>query len=504
MATFISSSAFSTVAGIASLASGFAGSVIVARLLGPQGSGEVTFALFIAMTASTLAGLGLPNVLLRYIPTYDRPGHPGGGLARVLLPYFLIPTFITAAVLVAYALWLQVPGHATEHAPSTWAMTSLVFLSYAIASLSEGAARGLNRFAETTRLTFIGCLIQVPVIAVGGYFFGVAGALAGHAGRHLPQAVGLWRYVARKPDPGIVVTPRMKAIGRDSWFSAAVGMLVWTRAEFFFLGLYFGASEIGHYAAGLTLAGLVVQLPTQMLAGLTPHIGRHHDSGDRDRIRLTYHRTMRWLSLFILPICFGGAAIMGELLPLLFGSDFREAVPMAQVLVAFAFITAFSTVPSIIIGACERSGVFIYALPVTAAISMLTFALVIPEGGGLGSAWARTAVHGLWLTWLVAYCWARLSIRLNVADLLLIALAALACAAVAYGILQEIQGLGGLLLAVTCGALVYAVALRLLRVVPHNDVVALATNLPSRLPPQLSDLAYRLLLLVVPTPRSDR
>lgn len=503
MATFIRSSAFSTVAGIISLAFGFAGSVIVARLLGPQGSGEVAFALFIAMTASTLVGLGIPNLLLRYIPTYDRPGHPGGGLARVLLPYFLVPTVLVAAGLVAYALWLQVTHHVTEHAPSTWAMTSLILLSYAIASLSESAARGLNRFAETTRLTFIGCLIQLPLIAVGGYLFGVAGALAGHVGRHLPQAVGLWRYIAQKPDPGIVVTPKMKALGRDSWFSAAVGMFIWTRMEFFFLGLYFGTTEIGHYAAGLTLAGLVVQLPTQMLGGLTPHIGRHHDSGDLDRIRLTYHRIMRWLSLLILPICFGGAAIMGELLPLLFGPDFRESVPMAQVLVGFAFITALSTVPTIIIGACERSGFFVYASPITAVVSLLSFALIIPEGAGLGSAWARTGVHGLWLTWLIAFCWMRLRIGLNVKDLLLIALAALVCAAVAYGVLLEIQGLVGLVLSVACGALVYAIALRVLRVVPHNDVVALATNLPSKLPRRLSDLIYRLLLLVVPTRRSD-
>lgn len=503
MATFISSSAFSTLAGIASLTFGFAGSVIVARLLGPQESGEVAFALFIAMTGSTLVGLGIPNLLLRYIPTYDRPEHPGGGMVRVLLPYFLFPTVSTAAGLVGYALWLQVTNHATDHAPSTWAMTSLVLLSYAIASLSESAARGLNRFADTTRLTLIGCLVQVPLIAVGGYFFGVAGALVGHVARHLPQAIGLWRYVAQRPDPGIVITPKMKALSRDSWFSAAVGMFIWTRMEFFFLGLYFGTSEIGHYAAGLTLAGLVVQLPTQMLGGLTPHIGRHHDKGDFDQIRLTYHRIMRWLSLFIFPICFGGAAIMGELLPFLFGSEFREAVPMAQVLVGFAFVTAFSTVPTIMIGACERSGFFIYASPITAAISMLAFALIIPEGAGLGSAWARTGVHGIWLVWLIGFCWMRLSIRLNLTDLLLIAFAALVCAAVAYGILQEIQGFGGMLLAVACGALVYAVAIRLLGVVPRNDVVALATNLPAKLPPRLSDLVYRLLLLLVPDRRSD-
>ena len=77
MASLVSSSVLSTAAGIVSLVFGFASSIVVARLLGPEGAGEVSFALFIAMTVSLMANLGLPNVLLRYIPTYDRPGHPG-------------------------------------------------------------------------------------------------------------------------------------------------------------------------------------------------------------------------------------------------------------------------------------------------------------------------------------------------------------------------------------------------------------------------------------------
>jgi len=499
--SFIGASAFSTIAGIVSLASGFAGSIIVARLLGPHGSGEVAFALFVAASGAMLAGYGVPNVLLRYMQTYDRPGNPGGGLARLLLPNFLLPSVLGSAAFFGYALWLHLTGTHAEHIPSVWVMAGVMLLAYAVSGVTDAAARGLNRFAESTRYAFIGCLLQVPLIAVGGYFYGVPGALVGHVARCLPQVLRIREYVGRKPDPGVTVTSNMKVVGRNSWLSSIIGMVVWTRIELFFLGAFFGAGEIGHYAAGLTLAGLVVQLPNQMLGGLTPHIGAHHDKGNIDLVRVTFARTMRWLGLIVVPICLGGAAIMGELLPLLFGSEFAEAVPMARVLLAFAFLTAFSTIPSIVINACERSDFFLFVAPVSAVLSIAVFALVVPQWGGIGAAWGRTLVHGIWLVWLLAFCWRRLSIPVNVGDLLRIGLAALACASAAYGVLLEIGGIAGLVLAVAAGAAVYAVALRLLRVVPRDDVEALIANLPSRIPRALSSLAYRVMMAVAVAPR---
>ncbi|MFC3074800.1 lipopolysaccharide biosynthesis protein [Shinella pollutisoli] len=497
---FIGASALSTITGIVSLASGFMGSIIIARLLGPHGSGEVAFALFVATTGALLAGYGVPNVLLRYMQTYDRPGNPGGGLARLLLANFLVPAVLGLLVLLGYALWLYLTDAQAEHIPSVWVMAGLMLFAYAISGVADAAARGLNRFAESARYAFIGCLLQVPLIALGGYFYGVPGALVGYVARCLPQVVRIREYIARRPDPDVAVTPNMKAVGRNSWISSIIGMVVWTRIELLFLGAYFAASEMGHYAAGLTLAGLVVQLPGQMLGGLTPHIGAHHDNGNIDLMRVTCDRIMRWLGLMILPICFGGAAIMGELLPLLFGAEFAEAVPMARVLVAFAFLTALSTVPSIVINACERSDFFLLIAPVTAVLSIAVFALAVPFGGGLGAAWGRTLVHGVWLAWLLAFCWRRLSIPVNVRDMLLIGFAALLCAGAAYGVLLQIGGIVGITLAVAAGAIVYAVALRVLRVVPRDDVEALITNLPSRIPRTVSSLAYRVMMAVAVTP----
>ncbi|WP_289035420.1 lipopolysaccharide biosynthesis protein [uncultured Roseibium sp.] len=500
MASFISSSAFSTMAGVVSLIFGFTSSIVVARMLGAEGTGSVAFAIWVAMTVATLANCGVPSILLRYMPAFDTVDRPGGGLARLLFPRFALPVTLTIFGLAAYALWLQNAGGDNEHPPSLWLMTALLLFSYSLAAFGEAAARGLTRFDEAARFAFYGCLLQLPLVALGGYFFGAAGAVAGHIARHLPQALRTIFYVRQVPTENTKILPKMNSYGWNTWFSNAVGMLVWSRSEFLFLGIYYSATELGYYAAGLTLAGLVIQLPTHMIAGLTPHIGRHHDNDDIDQINRTYQRVMRWLCLFILPICFGGAAIMGQLLPLLFGDDFHEAVDLSIILVAFAFLTALSLVPSTFIGARERSDFYLYASPIMALLSMGAFAAITPFWGPTGTAWARTGVHGLWLIWLVYFCWKKLDIRLDILGLAKVAISATLCAAAAYASLQYIAGLLGLAFALFIGVLVYASSLRVFKAIPENDVIALADNLPSALPQKLASLSTKVLMLLVPSP----
>lgn len=496
LASLIRSSASSTAAGIISLTFGFGSSVLVARMLGADGSGAVAFALWIAITVSTLANLGAPAILLRYMPTFDQGDSPGGGLTRLLLPRLLLPLVLTAVSMIGYAQYQSIYGTDPNNSSSLWITTTVLFVVFSIAAMAENAARGLNRFNETAKLAVVGCILQLPAIAAGGWLLGVPGAVLGYVLRYAPQAWRLLHYVKAAPSREAAILPKMKAYGRNTWFSNVTGLLVWSRVEFLFLGMYFSTTEIGYYAAGLTLAGLVVQLPTQMTAAVTPHIGAQHDRGETERIKLTYHRVMRWLSILILPICFGGAAIMGELIPLLFGTDFSSAVAMGRVLVFFAFVTALSIVPSLVISACERSDFYLYASPIMAIISIASFAAIVPFTGGLGAAWVRAGIHGGWLVWLVMFLWFKLGVTLNVLDLLRIALSASLCALAAFIIVQNITGIFGLIAAIFSGSLIYAASLRLSKAVPEDDVVALLNSLSSALPSWFSSIAYRLLMLL--------
>src|SRR5262245_28523400 len=108
MASLLTASLFSTIAGVGSLVFGFASSVITARLLGAHGTGRVAFAIWFGTTASTVAGLGIQNILLRYMgaPVDGVPANTG--LARALLMPF---TVATMAATVGMLIWAGYQWH---------------------------------------------------------------------------------------------------------------------------------------------------------------------------------------------------------------------------------------------------------------------------------------------------------------------------------------------------------------------------------------------------------
>lgn len=496
MASLLKASLISTFAGVGSLVFGFASSVVTARLLGAHGTGLVAFAIWFGTTASTVAGLGIQNILLRYMDGPNDGEHPNGGLARALLNPFTIATLAATIGMLLWAAYQWSLGDAEMTA--VWVATAVFNLIFAYGSMSLSAARGSKDFSGSARQVFYGCLLQLPFVIVGAYFFGAAGALVGQMVRHLPTALALRTYVSGPPPRTGLVTPAMKGFGRNTWFSSMVGLFVWTRIEFVFLGLNHQPADIGYFAVGMTLAGLVVQLPEQMSAALMPYFGRHHDNNDMEQLERSYRRVFRWVGLFIFPICFGGAAIMPEFLPLIFGQEFLPAVPSATILIATACITAMTIFPSAMIAARERSDFFLWASPSMAVTMVVLLALAVPSGGAVGASIVRGIVHSLWLILLCSYCWSRLSMRPPIWDLIKIGFSAAICAGVAYAVLEWRGDLFGLLLAPMAGGLTYLVCLRLVSAIPADDVEVLGYNLGSVLPKPLVSLAMRLIQLVAP------
>lgn len=500
LANLLSASIISMAAGVGSLLFGFVSSVLIARMLGAHGTGLVAFAIWFGTIASTAAGMGLQNVLLRYMGAIEDPTRPGGGLARAIIGPFSLMITVASLAMLAWAGWQWFNGD--QEMMAVWAATAVFHLIFAYSSLALSAARGMNDFASSARKVFYGCLMQVPFVIVGAYFFGAAGALFGQMVRHLPTALSMRTYIAGPPPSANVVTPAMRKFQWNTWLSGLFGMLIWTRIEFVFLGLNHQAVDIGYFAVGMTLAGLVVQLPEQMSAALMPYFGRHHDNNDLEQLARSYRRVFRWVALVILPICFGGAAIMHELLPFVFGEGFAPAIPSAAILVGSACITAMTIFPSAMISARERSGFILWATPLVALIMISLLTVAVPSYGAVGAAVVRAAVHTLWLGILAVYCWKWLSMPAPVVDLLKIIASALLSGGAAYAVLEYQGGLVGLVLAVMAGGFIYLVSLRLSAAIPDEDMAALDDNLQSTLPASVFALTMRVLRLIAAGPKS--
>ncbi len=493
MKSMLGSSLLNAAAGLLSLFAGFGSSVVVARALGVEGAGIVAYALWIMTVATLISDFGMPQAILRFVGQSDGADDGGRpGLVRTMTRRFVATTGALAITMLGYAGWLALSGQ--ESVSLIWAATTGLFLVYAYSTLSLGAAQGLGRFRESSLNTAIGCLLQPFLVLLGALVLGPAGAIFGHMFRHLPQALSLRKYLSPARAGVQPVTPAMTTYARNSWLSGGITALLGSRVELAVIGLFFNLTAVGHYAIASTMTGMVIQLSYFLVAPLVPLFSYHNDRGDHAGLTEAYQRSLLGLSLVLAPICFGGAAISPVLIPALFGEDFRPAVELSVVLLAFGFAAAMVTVPYRMMLARERSGA-VLRLSIWEGLACIGLLLVVvPRFGTMGAAWVKGLTGTASFLFCLWYCHRRLGVACKPLALLKVLLAALCCAAAASACLWWMPNLPGMLLGIVAGAIAYLLALTILSAVPLEERRIVARWAEGKLPAPLAGLLSRAML----------
>ncbi|WP_245430363.1 lipopolysaccharide biosynthesis protein [Rhizobium tropici] len=492
------SSLISLAATFISLAAGFASSIIAARMLGPAGSGKVAYALWVATAAAALADMGLPQTLLRNAGSLSGDGDAWKTLVRTALRSFLISVgMITAAILLFAAITYV---HRDVRHAWFWLITGALFLSYAFHVFSTAVARGRNRFGQTARTTLLGGTMQVPLVFAGAWLLGPAGALIGYVARYLPQALKLRSYI----DPASkysrnAMTPEMLRYGRYIWLSDLIEILVLSRIEFLFLGIFLSPTSIGYFAAGLGLAGLIEQIMLQISPALIVNFTEAHARNDQQALDAAYQRVIRIVALVMLPISLGGATIMPELLPLIFGDAFEPATPAAATLLAFVWLAGMSVIPWGIIGASGRSAVLLRIQIASGISTIVLLTVLVPLLGLEGAALARVMIVIFTFTLLGWMAWKYVRVAVPVAALAKTMLAALLCASAAGLGVYSLDGLAALIAAIPAGIIAYMLAIRFLRLVTPEDVQILMDTAAAKLPKVSRPFANKLFNFLAPS-----
>ncbi|TYC49277.1 oligosaccharide flippase family protein [Rhodobacterales bacterium] len=483
MQSILSASLFVSASGLISMVGGFLSSVIIARLLGADGTGLTAMALWVAITGAILAGRGYPAIILRYISRHKQAPDSQNNLVRKLYKKYILLVLLITLGFLLYGLYDYFTIGLSN--AMVWAIAGVICLLYAQGHFVIAADHGLGHFHKTAQKTAIGCLLQIPVTIFGAYFLGPAGAMLGYLVRHTPQALGLTEYKPKAGAPDIEVTPQMISYGNSNWLSILLDTLVKTRVEFLFIGYFFTVVEVGYFAVGVTFSSLILQLSLYLAAGLTPGFGKLFDDNATEQLQISYDRSIRWLCMLLMPVSFGGAVIMPELIPLAYGAEFAPAIPIAAILVFSSLPQALASVPLSAMLAFEKDRKLLYCNSI-AAFTLITLNLVFtPMFGGLAAALIRGIIGLFTFLWLVHHCHSRLGLKINLASQARVLVSGLACAACAGFVVLEVGGVTGMVLAVVSSAVIYVLALRLTRSIPAEELVLIEKVMNSYVPARL-------------------
>ncbi len=493
MSKFVSNSLFGALASLTTTLSGLACNLLIAHMLGVEGTGEIAIAAWIAATAATVFGLGIPATMARYLPTLIGNGHIEesrqvvGNLFRVLLTAMAIPVVMLLCLgflpqSASAPLSAARADFTVLATPESCALIAMLCASWGLVEFVRSYYRGVQAFRRLATITTASALFQIFALIVAVKLFGVSGALGSFI---LGALVVISALAWIRPSPSALPTslrPRLRTYAFFRWASEINATFVWSRIEVFFLQLAGGAVNVGLFTAGLTLVNLAIQGIQMLSWGLLPHFSEQYGQGRLNEMRTSFETVVRIMALATFPMCLGLAAILPEFLPVLFGKQFAEAIPSSIILVVGAMLIGPGTVAITVSWAMERSDVEFSCGILSVGVAIFGGLVLVPKYGLIGAAVSRVCTQ---LTFVVScniYLMRKMHFRLPIVDLGAILVAALLCASSARLSLTLLwPGASGLPSAVILGAMTYALALRLLQVVRAEEVSRLA-NVTSSLP----------------------
>jgi O-antigen/teichoic acid export membrane protein len=500
----MSNSIMNAAAGMLLLVTGFACSILVARLLGPEANGTIAFALWIGATGSLVAELGTGVLLLRLLPQLKARGVDDAG-RRGFAAYLALPVIASTLILVALYFGVSLKTellYGTDVTTGIIVLTAALLFIQSVGSFSKNFLIGEQRLGTFFRITALSSLLQFVFVVAGALGYGIAGALVGYiAGQCVQFVYTLGLFGVRRDNAGY---RRRYLLGNSAvlFFEFAVSAVFLNRPELFFLQHFQSLGEVGYYAVALSLANLALQLPVQLTGSLLPFYAERREASGGSVHASIFDGVVRSFAYITFPLCFGLAAIAHPLVTAVYGAPFAEAGLIVAILAAGSPAYVFGQLVTQYLYSMDRVKIRLVASGVGAALMVVGLFFVVPVAGGAGAAAVRGVVFAIMVGLLLTGVGrGAMSAGLSVI-VLKVGIAAAGCGLAAWPIAEKIGGFTGVVIGILAGAVAYGVLLRLLRAVPAEDG-AVIDKMLERLPMKPGRIARRLLAFVVPLPLSQ-
>jgi O-antigen/teichoic acid export membrane protein len=491
------------ISGAAIALSGFVGSAIAARLLGPDDLGIFAYVVWCVTIAAAVSTVGSDVVQQRYIPklrAMDRSDEVDGLVGAIVR----IAMAVAVAVAVVLFIYLDGPGSGAlaQLSPRSQIVVIAValtwFICWRMSELYLFNLRGEQQFDRLARVSGISALMRVVTTVLGALLFGVPGALAGYIAATILPASRLLPLLRFKPHVDQSLKRELVRFTLVSWGISVVGNLVFGRTQILFLEHYNTLTAVGLFAAALTVAEMAAQLPQLLLSALLPRFSEQSGQGARDHMLRLYRMMTALMAMVMFPLCLCLAAITPALVPLIFGDEFAGAIPIASILLIVTAICSLGPTNNYLMLSLGKTGILLASNIVGLVGVILLSFLAIPQYGLLGAAWSRGIIQILVIAIEIVCTAIQIGFHPPYRALGAIALAAVAQGAVAYSIVLTLGGAASLLVAIPAAIITYLIALRVFSVLPLVDPT-MPSRLISHAPARLKPLVSRIMRLLSPS-----
>mgnify|MGYP000861028187 CR=1 FL=1 len=386
-------------------------SIVVARLLGKSGFGELGMIQTTVGMFGVFAGFGLGMTATKYIAEYRQTDPERAGRIIGLSGLVAMATGgLMALGLLVFAPWIAEHTINAPHLTGVLRIGGLILFISALNGAQTGALSGFEAFKTIAYVNLFVGLISFPILVLGTYLGGLTGAI-------WALAINLcfnWLFnhlALRKEARRFNVPFTLRKCGREMpiiWkfslpavlASSLVGPVNWLCATFL-VNQPDGYGEMGIFNAANQWYAMLMFLPGLLGGVVLPVLSERLGQKDKNQSMKTMFFSIKANALFVMPLV-ALAGIASPYIMSLYGAGFRDGWPTLVVVLLTAGLLAVQTPVGQIIAASGKMWLG-FVMNMGWALVFIVSTLLLVDKGSLGLATARACSYVIHATWTFGF-----------------------------------------------------------------------------------------------------
>lgn len=257
------------------------------------------------------------------------------------------------------------------------------------------------------------------------------------------------------------------------------------RFDTVFMSIVLTHEAVGWYNVPLNMLMTMMVMAQSLALSIYPTMVREYDSG-RGSIQGTVQRSLRYLLLVSLPIAIGGMLLADQLVPLLYGEEFRPSIQILQIVVWTLPLLFFAEMLGRINNTLHQENQAAKISIVNAVINIVLNIILIPRFGIIGAAISMVTTRCISNIFSIMIVGPALVFKGNTGPLLRVVGAGVVMGGVV-GLLRSLPFMTALdpkialFLLICTGALVYGIAALLLQAIRPGEARYVYTTIRQKL-----------------------
>jgi O-antigen/teichoic acid export membrane protein len=380
--------------------------VWIARYLGPEGYGLLSFAGSYVMLFSALALFGLEALVVRELVS------DGDQRGTILGTTFLIRLASggLAYLLAVVTIMVLRPGDSLALLLVALLGSSLLFQSAEVIDLWF-QSRVASRYAVMARIVafLLSSAAKLACVLAGASLTAVALATAAEALLLAGVLVVVYLRTAERLSTWQWDTIRFRALVRSAipMVLSGVVLMIYLRIDQVMLGSLASESEVGFYAAAVRISEVWYFVPAAIVSSLFPRIVQLRAS-DQVQFEQQLQRLYNLLAFLGYAVALPVTLLAPWLVQLLFGSAYQSSAPLLSVLIWAGLFANLTVARNAHFIALDWGRAQLWTASAGAIANILLNLLLIPRYGAMGAAGATCLSY-----WVAAQgaCYASRSLR---------------------------------------------------------------------------------------------